>query len=75
VSHGLGCGRKTPGAPIKYHPGIVLRKKPGEKVTEGEVILEVHHDGGDTSFMGFLKEAVKIVPKKLESRNVVYKIV
>jgi thymidine phosphorylase len=63
VVHGLGCGRKNPGQAIKYEPGVVLRKKPGDYVAKGEILMEVHHDDSmDNQAMSKLLEAVLIVP-------------
>ena len=42
--HTLGCGRKKPGHPVKLEPGVILERKPGDLVREGDSLLQVHHD-------------------------------
>lgn len=42
LCHRLGCGRTCPGSPVKFEPGVILLKKPGERVAEKEVLLQVH---------------------------------
>ena len=42
--HALGCGRTKPGQPVKLPPGVILDRKPGDLVQEGDSILQVHHD-------------------------------
>ena len=75
ITHGLGCGRKTPASPIKYHPGIILRKKVGDPVSEGDVILEVHHDDEDVIPMKLLRDAVEIVVDPPPKSELVIKLI
>lgn len=42
LCHGLGCGRTCPGNPVKFEPGVILLKKPGDKVAAQEALVEVH---------------------------------
>jgi len=75
VCHALGCGRKAPGDPIKYHPGVVLLKKYGDKVETGEAVMEVHHDEEEPLGMELLHGSFVITPKANAASPLVIKVI
>jgi pyrimidine-nucleoside phosphorylase len=46
ASHALGAGRSRVEEAIDHGVGIVVRAHPGDRVTAGETVLELHHRGG-----------------------------
>jgi pyrimidine-nucleoside phosphorylase len=46
ASHALGAGRETVGDPIDHAVGVMMLAKPGDRVTENQPLLELHHRGG-----------------------------
>jgi len=46
ASHALGAGRSRVGDTIDHGVGIVARVTPGDAITAGDTILELHHRGG-----------------------------
>jgi thymidine phosphorylase len=46
LCHKLGCGRTTPGSNVKFEPGVILLKKPGEAISNGEPLIEIHLPNG-----------------------------
>lgn len=72
----LGAGRATKTDIIDHGVGIVLKKKVGSKVDEGDVIAEIFHNGKnpDTS-ESMITEAVKISSNKVDERKIIHKII
>jgi pyrimidine-nucleoside phosphorylase len=46
ASNALGAGRDTVGAPVDHAVGLRVLARPGDAVTEGQPLLELHHRGG-----------------------------
>lgn len=46
ASNVLGAGRSNVADPVDHGVGVVLRAKPGDRVSAGEPLLELHHRGG-----------------------------
>ena len=46
ASHALGAGRDTVGAPVDHAVGLRVLARPGDAVTAGQPLLELHHRGG-----------------------------
>ncbi len=63
VCHSLGCGRNSPGDKVLLEPGVVLRKKLGDKVVVGEVLMEIHEgriEARQVEHVDRLRNAVKV---------------
>ena len=46
ASNVLGAGRSTVGESVDHGVGIVTLAKPGDRITAGQSLLELHHRGG-----------------------------
>jgi pyrimidine-nucleoside phosphorylase len=46
ASNALGAGRDTVGAPVDHAVGLRMLAQPGDAVTEGQPLLELHHRRG-----------------------------
>jgi pyrimidine-nucleoside phosphorylase len=46
ASNALGAGRNTVGESVDHGVGIITCAKPGDAVTAGQALLELHHRGG-----------------------------
>jgi thymidine phosphorylase len=79
VCHALGCGRTQPGTAVKFEPGVILRRKPGDLVSEGETLLELHHQeissGTLASLMSSLEDACIIVKKPPAAKSLIIETV
>ncbi|MGX4598819.1 pyrimidine-nucleoside phosphorylase [Faecalimicrobium sp. JNUCC 81] len=73
----LGAGRETKEDTLDMAAGIVLEKKVGEYVNEGDVLAYIHYDREDKfeaskeRFIG----AYSIVEEKVEPKNLIYGVV
>ena len=65
LSMNLGAGRKKKDEPINYRVGIVLKKKIGDYVENGETLAIIHTDDNNIS-LDILKEAYTIVDNIVE---------
>jgi pyrimidine-nucleoside phosphorylase len=70
----LGAGREKKDSPVDYLAGIMLRKKTGDKVNEGDT-LAVLHTSNETLIKNarehFLS-AIKVSDSKPEQRPLIY---
>ena len=66
----LGAGRETAEQKIDPAVGVVICKKPGEKVKPGDTIYEIHHQGGGAATTATMMLAMSFrigsQPPKLE---------
>jgi pyrimidine-nucleoside phosphorylase len=46
ASHALGAGRSHVDDPVDHAVGVVLSVKPGDRVAEGDCLVEIHHRDG-----------------------------
>lgn len=73
----LGAGRQTIDSEIEYGAGVVLHKKTGMAVEEGEVILEAYYN--DQSQMNdaqkYFISAVEFVMAEPPKRDLIHKII
>ena len=46
ASNALGAGRTTVDDPVDHAVGLVARAKPGDRVKEGDPLVEIHHRDG-----------------------------
>jgi pyrimidine-nucleoside phosphorylase len=62
ASNVLGAGRATVGERVDHGVGLVVRARPGDAVTVGQPLLELHHrDGrGVEAAMALCREAIAI---------------
>ncbi|MBO3443748.1 pyrimidine-nucleoside phosphorylase [Clostridium sp. CCUG 7971] len=73
----LGAGRETKEDTLDMAAGIVLEKKVGEYVNEGDVLAYIHYDREDkfeASKERFI-EAYSIVEEKVEPKKLIYGVV
>lgn len=58
----LGAGRSAPGEPVQYAAGVRLLARPGERVTAGQPLAELHTDTPDAlpGAIAALTEGVRI---------------
>jgi thymidine phosphorylase len=69
----LGAGRAKKDDPVSAAAGVLCLKKPGERVEEGEPLLELHADD-DARFdsaLAALQDAVSVAPEPPEPRPLV----
>ena len=72
ASNLLGAGRAKVGDPVDHAVGTVALVKPGDQVTEGQPILEVHHHGtGLHAALGLCGKAVVITDTPPPPRPIV----
>jgi pyrimidine-nucleoside phosphorylase len=75
----IGAGRETKESVIDLSVGIVLRKKIGEQVKEGEPIADLHVNGDDagkvSTAVDRVREAYQIASQPAEPKPLVYAIV
>jgi thymidine phosphorylase len=69
----LGAGRARKEDPVSAGAGVVCLKKPGDEVTAGEPILELHADETERfpDAFGALENAIEIGPEPPEPRPLV----
>src|SRR5918996_1348579 len=69
----LGAGRARKEDPVSLSAGVVCLRKPGDRVEEGEPVLELHADDPDRldSAMEALGGALEIGPEALEPEPMV----
>jgi pyrimidine-nucleoside phosphorylase len=61
ASHVLGAGRAAVGEPIDHGVGVVVLAKPGDRVTRGQALVELHHrDRGVDEALEFCRSAIAI---------------
>jgi pyrimidine-nucleoside phosphorylase len=61
ASNVLGAGRATVGEPIDHGVGVVVLAKPGDRVTRGQALVELHHrDRGVDEALEFCRSAIAI---------------
>ncbi len=73
----LGAGRKKPGDDIDHSTGIILKCRHGDKVSKGDVILEMYaSDLSDTdAAMAELRECISVTECKGNTGSVIKDIV
>ncbi|CAG7728549.1 unnamed protein product [Allacma fusca] len=75
VCHALGCGRTQPGMSVKFEPGVVLRKKPGDLVAQGDILMELHNqeisNGVLVNLIKSLQDACLIVQNPPEPKPLI----
>lgn len=73
----LGCGRKKTDDKIDYLSGIILKKKCGDEVNEGEVICELYaeHEHRLAKAENRLVGAVKVTKEKPVLKNLIIDII
>jgi pyrimidine-nucleoside phosphorylase len=61
----LGAGRDRVDATIDPAAGVVLRKKPGEAVTKGDALVELHYNAGNQldAASAMIDTAISIAPR------------
>ncbi|MEZ5258484.1 MAG: hypothetical protein R2705_16765 [Ilumatobacteraceae bacterium] len=59
----LGAGRRAPGDPVSATAGVIVRAGVGDAVTEGQPVLELHHDDPDrlTDALAELATGIRIL--------------
>ena len=57
---GLGAGRATAEDEIDPAVGLVLLKKPGQKVAESEPIVQIHHRGSVGNCIEKVTDSIEI---------------
>ncbi|HMS33819.1 MAG TPA: thymidine phosphorylase [Ignavibacteria bacterium] len=72
----LGCGRKKTNDVIDYRSGIILKKKCGDEVNEGEVICELYaeHEHKLEKAVSRLEGSVKVTKEKPELKDLIIDI-
>ena len=72
----LGCGRKKTDDKIDYLSGIILKKKCGDEVNEGDAICELYaeHEHRLTKAENRLEGAVKVTKEKPILKNLIIDI-
>jgi thymidine phosphorylase len=61
ASNVLGAGRATVGEAIDHGVGVVVLAKPGDRVTRGQPLVELHHrDRGVDEALEFCRAAIAI---------------
>lgn len=66
----LGAGRKTKEDSLDYSAGVTLKKLKGDRVVEGEVIAELHHNMNDvTQSVDLIREAFVISDSNQNQEN------
>ena len=62
ASNVLGAGRSKVGESVDHAVGVIACAKPGERVTAGQALLELHHRGGRgvEAAMALCREAIAI---------------
>jgi pyrimidine-nucleoside phosphorylase len=62
ASNVLGAGRNTVGESVDHGVGIITCAKPGDAVTSGQALLELHHRGGRgvEAALALCREAITI---------------
>ena len=73
----LGCGRKKTDDKIDYLSGIILKKKTGFEVKEGEVVCELFSDYEEKLFAAEdrIRKAIEISKNKPASKNLILDII
>ncbi|MDD6466704.1 MAG: pyrimidine-nucleoside phosphorylase [Erysipelotrichaceae bacterium] len=71
----LGAGRATKEDPINYAVGIVLNKKVGDSIQEGDIIAYVHTDEElSTEWIKEFYETFLILPEPVSREPLIYQI-
>lgn len=73
LSMSLGAGRETLEDKIDYGAGIVLEKQVGDKVSKGDVLMNLYTNR-DISEEMYNDEAYEIVDKKQDIPTLIYKV-
>ncbi len=62
ASNALGAGRTTVGDPVDHAVGVIMLTRPGDRVTEDQPLLELHHrDGrGLATALAFCRSAIEV---------------
>lgn len=73
----LGAGRKKKDDKIDFAAGIVLKKKTGDKVTQGEIIATLHSSAEAklSPAAEIFKSALTIGRKPIEKKKIIYKTI
>lgn len=73
----LGGGRETKESEIDLAVGLVLKKKPGDKVSSGDSLAEIH--ANDLAKLAFAKERLRkaytIVDEEVKKESVIKKVI
>ena len=71
----LGAGRKTKDDTIDFSVGLLLRKKVGDSVKNGDVLIEIHSNQKDVSEVReMLKEAI-VIGETVVSPTLIHQII
>ena len=75
ISVALGAGRLQANDRVDHQAGIILRKKVGDRVTAGDILMEIHTNKSHilNHIKSRLKAAVKITAKPLQSPQLILK--
>jgi pyrimidine-nucleoside phosphorylase len=62
ASNALGAGRATVGDPVDHAVGVMMLAKPGDRVTENQPLLELHHRAGRgvAAALAFCRAAITV---------------
>jgi pyrimidine-nucleoside phosphorylase len=73
----LGCGRKKIEDSIDYKAGIILKKKVGEKVQNGETICELYASDNTRlqKALSILSDAITIAGNKPPARQLIKEVI
>lgn len=75
ISVALGAGRLKANDPVDHQAGIILRKKVGDRVNTGDILMEIHTNKSNilNHIKSRLKAAVKISTKPPQSPQLILK--
>jgi pyrimidine-nucleoside phosphorylase len=73
----LGAGRRMAGDEIDHSVGVVLHKKRGDEVAEGEILAEVHarDDAGAEEAIAEVRDSYELGPQAPGDRKIVLEVV
>lgn len=76
LSRDLGAGRKIAGEKIDHSVGIILNKKTGDYVEEGEVLATIYHSKDlEDSFISRFIDAYSFSDDKVAEKTIVYEYI
>lgn len=72
----LGAGRATKEDEINHAVGITLKKKIGDTVQKGDVLVTLHADSESAeNSMKKVKQAYRFSPKKVDRPTLIHKVI